>query len=409
MLSFTESLFPEAPPPAGRSGGYPFRGPGLLTRVAPFAVVAVLAEASLALARGPLSAWAVFASVVLLLAVAAAFALPWPRLPVQLMVLVPLAYCGSLLALVLAAGVTSGLTAVVLVPLVWTALFQRRWESACVVAAVAAVEVTVSLTPVVAQGPVIARRVVLWVLLGALVSVAAHGLRDRIQLSREKSAQLQDRLRELTLTEDRDRIAADLRDKVIQRIFAAGLTLQGTTARVTDPAARRWIQESIDDLDQAIWLVRDTVFDLNHRFQDHRLRAEILDLCRDLLMAPELSFSGTVEGSLQPGDTSRLLAVLREALDLIGQHYTPSRIGIVAGEDSLLTVVDAASAAQAARASGGVHHFTSLREKALQAGIGLHIEPGPQETRFRGRADRWVVMGAWPGGRPTGRGSMPRG
>jgi signal transduction histidine kinase len=229
---------------------------------------------------------------------------------------------------------------------------------------------------------VIARRVVVWVLLGALVSVAAHGLRDRIQLSREKSAQLQDSLRELTLIEDRDRIAAGLRDKVIQRIFAAGLTLQGTAAQVTDPAARRRIQESVDGLDQVIWLLRDTVFDLNHRLQDQGLRAEILDLCRDLSMAPELSFSGPVEGALQPGGTAQLLAMLRGALDLIGRHYTPSRIGVTSDRNSLLTVVGAAPAARAAGASGDVHHFTRLREQALQAGIGLQIEPGPQATRF---------------------------
>ena len=382
MPSFTESLFPEAPLHAGRSGGYPFRGPGLLTRVAPFAVVAVLAEASVALPPGPLSAWAVFASIVLLVAVAAAFALPWSRLPVQLTVLVPLAYCGSLLALILAAGVTNGLTAVVLVPLVWTALFQRRWESACVLAAVAVVEVTISLTPLVAPGAVIARRVVVWMLLGALVSIAAHGLRDRIQLSREKSARLQDSLREMTHIEDRDRAAAGLRDKVIQRMFAAGLMLQGTAAQVTDPAARRRIQESVDDLDQVVWLLRNTVFDLNNRLYDQGLRAEILDLCRDLSMAPELSFSGPVEGALQPGGTAQLLVMLRGALDLIGRHYTPSRIGITACEDSLLTVVDADPAAQAAGASGDVHHFTSLKEQALQAGIGLQIAPGPQGTRF---------------------------
>jgi len=381
MTSFIESLFHEGRLSAGQSAGYPFRGPGLLTRVAPFAVIAVLAEASVVLPPGPRSAWALFASVVLLLAVAAAFALPWSRLPAQLMVLVPLAYCGSLLALILAAGVTKGLTAVVLVPLVWTTLFQRRWESACVMAAAAAVELTVSLTPAVAPGAVITRRVILWVLLGGLVSVATHGLRDRIELSRKKSAQLQDCLRELTLIGERDRIATGLRDQVIQRIFSAGLTLQGTAARVTDPAVRHQIQESVDDLDYVIWLLRDTVFDLN-RFQEQGLRAKILDLCRDLAMTPELSFSGPVEDALQPGDTAQLVAMLREALDLIGRHYTPSRIGITAGEDSLLTVVDAAPAAQAAGASGDVHHFTSLREQALQAGIGLHIEPGPQGTRF---------------------------
>jgi hypothetical protein len=75
------SLSAEAAPADSRPAGYPFRGYGPLARVAPFAVVAILAEASLALPPGPGSAWATAVSVVLLLAVPASFLLPWPRLP----------------------------------------------------------------------------------------------------------------------------------------------------------------------------------------------------------------------------------------------------------------------------------------------------------------------------------------
>jgi hypothetical protein len=126
--------------------GPPFHGPGLAVRVAPFAVVAVLAEASLALPPGPRSVPAAVVSV-LLLAVPAAFLLPWSRLPAWASVFVPLLYTGSVLALILAAGATSGVGIVILIPLVWTALFHQRWESACVVAAIVAVEVIISLTP----------------------------------------------------------------------------------------------------------------------------------------------------------------------------------------------------------------------------------------------------------------------
>jgi len=383
MSPTTEWLVSETFSPADGPGGYPFRGPGLLTRVMPFAVVAVLAEASMALPPGPRSARAAAVSAVLLVAVAAAFALPWSRLPVQLMVVVPLAYCGSALALILAAGDIRGLTAVVLVPLLWTALFHhRRWESACIVAAVVAVEVAISLIPAAAPDAVIARRAVLWAVMGALISVTVHGLRDRIQLSREKSAQLQDGLREFTFIADQDRIAVGLRDKVVQQIFAAGLILQGTAARITDPAARGRIQESVDDLDQVVRLLRDTIFGLDHRLQGRGLRAEILKLCRELSMAPELSFSGPVDGALQPTDTTQLLVLLRQALDLIGQDHTPRRIGIAAGEDSLLAVVEAAPVADAAYTGRDVHGFTRLREQALRAGIGLKVEPSPEGTRF---------------------------
>ena len=62
------SLLAEAARAADPPAGYPFRGPGLLARVGPFAAIAVLAEASLALPPGPTSTWAAVASVVLLLA-----------------------------------------------------------------------------------------------------------------------------------------------------------------------------------------------------------------------------------------------------------------------------------------------------------------------------------------------------
>ena len=176
---------------ADRTPGYPFRGPGTLVRAAPFAGIAVLAEASLALMSGPLSPWTVAVSIVLLLLVAASFALPWERLPGWLTVLVPLAYVGSALALTLAAGTTSGVGIVILVPLIWTALFHRRWESACVLVAIVTVEVVISLTPVFEPDAVIARRVILWAALGTVITVATHELRDRGSRAHREAVALQ--------------------------------------------------------------------------------------------------------------------------------------------------------------------------------------------------------------------------
>jgi len=365
----------------GRPAGYPFRGPGLLVRVGPFAAIAVLAEASLALPPGPRSTWAAVVSVVLLVAVAAAFWLPWPRLPGWMPVLVPLAYTGSVLALILAAGTTSGVGIVILVPLIWTALFGRLWESACMVAAIVAVEVVISLAPVAVPDAVIARRVILWAALGAVISVSTHGLRDRIRRAREQAALLQDRLHEASIVEDRDRIAGDLRDKVIQQIFAAGLTLESAAMRTTDPDMRARIDKTIDDLDHAVLILRDTIYGLEHRLEGRGLRAEILRLCEALNLAPELSFTGPVDGALHPGDRAGLLELLREALSLIGQHSVPTRIAITASGDSCTAVVEARPLADAAGMKASSEFFR-LRDKAAQAGVGIDIEPGPGATRF---------------------------
>ncbi len=162
---------------------HPFAQQSLGRRVLPFGVVAAIAEASLALPPGPRSMGYTTLSVVLLVAVALAmFLLPWERLPETITVLVPVAYAGSVLTLVLAAGgSTSGVGIVILIPLIWTALYHRRSESTVVVAAIVATQVVTSLIPVEVAGTVLLRRMVFWSALGFLVSVATHDLRDRLR------------------------------------------------------------------------------------------------------------------------------------------------------------------------------------------------------------------------------------
>ena len=350
--------------------------------MAPFAAIAVLAEASLALPPGPTSTWAAVISVVLLLAVAAAFLLPWPRLPAWTTVFVPLAYTGSVLALILATGSASGVGVVILVPLIWTALFHQRWESGCVVAAIIVVEVIVSLVPTAAPGAVIARRVILWAALGTVLSVATHGLRDRIHRSRRQTARLEANLRELTVLGDRDRIAADLQDTVIQRVFATGLSLQGAAALTAEPEVRRRVQASVDDLDQVLRTLRDAIFGLERRLQGRGVREEIVHLCAELSPAPEVSFQGPVDGALLPGTSAQLLEIVRGAVDLIGQHSIPVRVGVTAGGSSYVTVVEAAWRSDAATADEPAGDFSTLRDKAARAGIRLDIETVPGGTRF---------------------------
>jgi signal transduction histidine kinase len=326
---------------SGTPVGYPFRGPGLLARIVPFAAVAVLAEASLALPPGTHAYPAVTASIVLLLVTAAEFLLPWGRLPAWLSVLVPLSYTASVLALILASGPTSGVGIVILIPLIWTALFHRKWESACIVAAIMILQGVISLTPVIDPGAVTLRRVLLWGALGVLISVATHGLRDRISRSQQESARLQERLREVTVMEDRERIAADLRDKVIQQIFGAGLTLQGAASLTTEREVRHRLESAVAALDRAIRLVRQAIFGLDHRAPDRGLRQDVLDLCGGLDPVPEVSFSGPVDRALNPGARAELLGLLREALGVLGNGPAPARVSITAGEDSCQAVVEA--------------------------------------------------------------------
>ncbi|HEY3953902.1 MAG TPA: histidine kinase [Streptosporangiaceae bacterium] len=388
------SISPAPPAGAARTDGYPFRGPGALARAAPFAAIAALAEASLALPPLPADLWPVLISLLLLLAIPPAFVLlPWPRLPHWAPVLVPLTYTGSVLALIFASGVTAGVGIVILVPLIWTALYHRPWESACVVVAIVIVEIITSLTPVTDGGTVLARRIFLWAALATVISVAVHTMRARIGRGEQERARLEERLRALSLLEDRDRIAADLQDKVIQRVFAAGLNLQGTAALIRQPEARSRVESAVDELDHVIRVLRDAIFGLQQRTRGQGLRARIQELGAQLSPAPAMSFTGPVDGALPPIGRAQLLDVLHDALTEIGRYSVPARVDLAVHNSSLVAVVETAFARDGgADANGGLGE---LEARAKATGMSLETEAIEGGRRFT-----WRV--------PAGPGATPR-
>jgi signal transduction histidine kinase len=363
-----------------RSPGYPFRGPGTFIRVAPFAGIAVLAEASLALAPSPASPWAVAVSLVLLLAVAASFALPWERLPTWLPVLVPLTYAGSALALTLAAGTTSGVGLVILVPLVWTALFHRRWESGCMVVAIVAAQVVISLTPVAVADAVFARRVILWAALASVIALATHELRDRSYRARQEAVALQARLTELTVVRDRDRIAADLQDTVIQQVFAAGMKLHSTAMLATDPEVRKRILATADHLDEVLRLTRDAVFGLERRKQERGLRAEIVALCARISPVPEVAFTGPVDGALDPAHATQLVQTLRDALNVISPYTASGRVALTANDTAFSAEIEATGSFPDSDETRAWR--ARLAESMTGPGISFRIQPESDGMRF---------------------------
>src|SRR5947208_5731024 len=64
--------------------------------------------------------------------------------------------------------------------------------------------------------------------------------------------------------EDRDRIARDLHDLVIQRLFATGMQLEGVVRQIDDPSAQARVRQSVDDLDQTIREIRSSIYALSH-------------------------------------------------------------------------------------------------------------------------------------------------
>ncbi|HZC63990.1 MAG TPA: histidine kinase, partial [Streptosporangiaceae bacterium] len=353
------------------------RRDGLLTRIAPFAALAILAEASLALPPGPVSIPEAIASVVILLVTAALVVLvPWDRLPAWCDVTVPLLYTASVLPLTQAAGGTySGIMLILLGPIIWTVLFGRPWESAVVSAAALGVVLLVSLMPDMASPAVLIRRMSAWAALSAMIAVAGHGLRARIRRSRQQAALMQERLREMSILADRDRIAASLHDTVVQRLFASGLSLQSTAGLLGGrPEVAGRIDQVVRDLDESITLLRQSIFDPAHGTPARGLRRSILDVSCELTswlgVVPEVTLEGPLDTAV-PGPAARqLLGVLREGLAHSGAYAHATQVAVVVAADQemvTLTITDDGTR-WTARTAGNGSTLPALRARAEQVG-----------------------------------------
>jgi signal transduction histidine kinase len=148
-----------------------------------------------------------------------------------------------------------------------------------------------------------------------------------------ENARLHGRVRELTLVEDRDRIAADLHDTVIQRLFATGLALEGTVRAISPPEAAARVEGAVADLDETIRQIRSTIFALQApRFPGRGVRAEILGLVTEaaasLRFEPRLQLDGPLDSAVDDDIATQLLSVLREGLSNVVRHAKANRVQI---------------------------------------------------------------------------------
>lgn len=131
----------------------------------------------------------------------------------------------------------------------------------------------------------------------------------------------------VALLEDRDRIARDLHDLAIQRLFATGMTLQSAERFVTDPQAAERLVRAVDDLDETIKIIRSTVFGLRARDGTGRpagLRVRVLDEAeragKVMGFAPALRLEGLVDTDVPRAIADEVVAVLAEALSNVARH-----------------------------------------------------------------------------------------
>ncbi len=154
----------------------------------------------------------------------------------------------------------------------------------------------------------------------------------------------------LMVYEDRDRIARDLHDLVIQRLFATGMQLQGTTrlTGVPDAVVER-ISRAVDDLDETIREIRQTIFALHEPIgsDGSGVRGRVLREAEQsgalLGFAPAVRFVGPVDSLVTRQTGEHLMAVLREALTNAAKHARAKRVDVLveaSSSDIVLVVSD---------------------------------------------------------------------
>ncbi|MFJ9770588.1 GAF domain-containing protein [Kitasatospora sp. NPDC101157] len=154
---------------------------------------------------------------------------------------------------------------------------------------------------------------------------------------------------QIALLQERDRIARDLHDLAIQRLFATGMTLQGATRFIEHPEATDRVLRAIDDLDETAKTIRATIFGLRLRESGPAasgLRTRVVEVveraARSLGFAPALRMSGLLDVTVPPEIAEAVVAVLEEALSNAARHAGADtvEISLVADRELTLTVTD---------------------------------------------------------------------
>ncbi|WP_370079850.1 GAF domain-containing protein [Streptacidiphilus sp. MAP12-16] len=213
-------------------------------------------------------------------------------------------------------------------------------------------------------------------------SVPLLGFAGQAALGLELSERRRD-AEQITLLEDRDRIARDLHDLAIQRLFATGMTLQSAERFIEHPEAVERVQRAVDDLDATVKIIRSTIFGLRARDagpSGHGLRARVVDTVERAVpvlgFTPGLRMEGLLDTEVPPEPRESLLAVLSEALSNTARHARATAVEVTVSASrtnvTLSVVDDGVGIPDGVPRSG----LANLAERAKQCGGTFAVTPG---------------------------------
>jgi signal transduction histidine kinase len=227
------------------------------------------------------------------------------------------------------------------------------------------------------------------------LDVAAQSMMAAIADQAAVALQLADtqrRVRELDVLSDRDRIARGLHDHVIQRLFAVGLSLQGTAQRARVPEIKARLTETIDDVQSIVQDIRHSIFDLqsntsadSSKYRKH-LHGIIVDMTADSGLRTIIRLAGPVT-VLAPPLSDDVEAVLREAVSNVVRHASAKMVSVELKirDDVTIEVIDdgIGISEDITRRSG----LANLAVRASEAGGSFSIANRPEG----GTVLRWSV------------------
>jgi signal transduction histidine kinase len=188
---------------------------------------------------------------------------------------------------------------------------------------------------------------------------------------------------------DRHRIARDLHDQVIQRLFATGLSLQGIAGAV--PAGddvtgqQQRLRRVVSDIDETIRQIRSSVFELGETGAAGSARGRLLAVIADVGRVLPAEVSVQVDEAVDQIESDSLIsdaaAVLREGLSNVARHASATVVDVQVRIAGRVLLVEISDDGVGIGASGRRSGLDNLRQRALARGGNLVLDPAPAYLR----------------------------